>query len=152
MHARAPDAAMMFCTTFLSAPSEELHCEASRTRGGALGAEGVGPGSCVSSLRCAVLPQDELNTSACVAVCTTGRAHKWAGGPRLGDGGDGWFWYGARRRRGGSASPSPSKTQKNSPREGVKGMSEWRPWRSCHGNSLVLGLKSLRGSNDNTKS
>lgn len=113
---------MMFCTTFLSAPSEELHCEASRTRGGALGGEGVGPGSCLSSLRCMLLPQDELNTSTRVAVCTTGHARKWAGGLRLGDRGDGCFWDGARRRHGGS--PSPSKTQKSSPRESAKGMSE----------------------------
>lgn len=148
MHARAPDAAMMFCTTFLSAPSEELHCEASRSRGGALGGEGVGPGSCLSSLRCVVLPQDDPNTSARVCVCTAGRAHKWAGALRLGDRGGGCFWDGARRRRRGSASLSPSKTPKNAPREGAKGMSERRPWRSCHGNSLVLELKSLRGSDD----
>lgn len=130
---------MMFCTTFLSAPSEELHCEASRTRGGALGGGGAGPGRCLSSLRCVVPPQDEPNASARVSVRTAGRPHKWAvGGLRLGDGGDGCFWDGARRRRGGSA--SPSKSQKNSPREGAKGMSERSPWRSCHGNRLVLEL------------
>lgn len=39
---------MMFCTTFLSAPSEEL-------------AEGVPlPGGCLAPLHCLVLPQDEL--------------------------------------------------------------------------------------------
>ncbi|XP_037551868.1 WASP like actin nucleation promoting factor b isoform X3 [Nematolebias whitei] len=41
---------MMFCTTFLSAPSEELISD----EGG-----GLGPG-CLSSFHCVVLPQDEL--------------------------------------------------------------------------------------------
>lgn len=129
---------MMFCTTFLSAPSEELHCEASRTRGGAPGGGGAGPGRCLSSLRCVVPPQDEPNASARVSVRAAGRPHRWAvGGLRLGDGGDGRFWDGARmRRRGGSA--SPSKSQKNSPRQGAKGMSERSPRRSCHGNRLGL--------------
>lgn len=41
---------MMFCTTFLSAPSEELISD----EGG-----GLGPG-CLSSFHCVVLPQEEL--------------------------------------------------------------------------------------------
>lgn len=127
---------MMFCTTFLSAPSEEIHCEVNR--GG-----GMGPGSCLS-LHCVVLPRDEPNTSARVSICPPGRAPK----PLLGDRGDGGVWDRVRRRRGRSASPSPSKTQKNSRREGAKGTSEGRPWRGCRGNGRALELKSPHGSND----
>lgn len=48
---------MMFCTTFLSAPSEELISD----EGG-----GLGPG-CLSSFHCVVLPQDELYPSLSAA-------------------------------------------------------------------------------------
>ncbi|CAB1419005.1 unnamed protein product [Pleuronectes platessa] len=55
---------MMFCTTFLSAPSEELNPEGSGVGGGtAMGGGGLGPGSCLSSLHCLVLPQDDLYPS-----------------------------------------------------------------------------------------
>lgn len=138
---------MMFCTTFLSAPSEEIHCEVDRNRGGQQGGGGMGRGSCLS-LHCVLLPRDEPNTSARVPVCPSGRPPKPARGPFLGDRGDGGVWDRVRRRRGRSASPSPSKTQKNSRREGAKGMSERRPWRGCRGNGLALELKSLHGSND----
>ncbi|CAG12078.1 unnamed protein product, partial [Tetraodon nigroviridis] len=105
---------MMFCTTFLSAPPEELHREASSPGG-------LGPGSCLSSLRRLVLPQDEPSAAARGPVRATGRAHQWAGGPRLGRSGDGCLWDGARRPGGGSA--LPSKTRNNSPREGAAGPS-----------------------------
>lgn len=134
---------MMFCTTFLSAPSEEIHCEGNRTRGGQQGGGGTGPGSFLS-LHCVVLSRDEPNPSA--RACPPGRPPKPAGRPLLGDGGDGGVWDRVRRRRGRSASPSPSKTQKNSRREGAKGMSEGSPWRGCRGNGLAL--ESPRGSND----
>lgn len=127
---------MMFCTTFLSAPTEEIHYEVNRNGGG-----GMGPGSCLS-LRCVVLPRDEPNASARAAVCPSGRAHKPARRLLLGEG---CVWGRVGRRCGPSASPSPSKTQKNSRREAAKGMSARRAWRS---NGLVLELKSLHGSND----
>ncbi|XP_070405099.1 actin nucleation-promoting factor WASL isoform X3 [Nothobranchius furzeri] len=47
---------MMFCTTFLSAPSEERISE------GEEGAGGPGPG-CLSTFHCLILPQDELYSS-----------------------------------------------------------------------------------------
>ncbi|XP_062338794.1 actin nucleation-promoting factor WASL-like isoform X3 [Osmerus eperlanus] len=46
---------MMFCTTFLSAPSEELVGD-----GGGDGGGGATPGGCLSTLHCLVLPQEEL--------------------------------------------------------------------------------------------
>lgn len=138
---------MMFCTTFLSAPSEEIHCEVNRSRGGQQGGGATGPGSCLS-LHCVVLPRDEPNTSALVSVRPSGRAPTPARGALLGDGGGGGVWDRVRRRRGRSASPSPSKTQKNSRREAAKGMSEGSPWRGCRGNGLALELRSPRGSND----
>lgn len=132
----------MFCTTFLSAPSEELNCEGSGG-GGAVGGGGLGPGSCLSSLHCLVLPQDELYPSASdptarLSICSKERAHKLVGkmlldvsmttcGPRDG----GCIWDRVRRRRSRSASPLPSKTPKSPCSESVKGMCfSWGAWQS----------------------
>ncbi|XP_026002461.1 neural Wiskott-Aldrich syndrome protein-like isoform X3 [Astatotilapia calliptera] len=112
---------MMFCTTFLSAPSEELNCEASG-RGATMGGGGLSPGSCLSSLHCLVLPQDELYPSlsdptARLSICSEDRACNLvdkvlvdisvttcnARSSRC-------IWDNLRRRRSRSASPSPSKT------------------------------------------
>ncbi|KAK6269265.1 hypothetical protein J4Q44_G00394180 [Coregonus suidteri] len=43
---------MMFCTTFLSSPSEDL------SEGG--GGGGMHPGGCLSTLHCLILPQEDL--------------------------------------------------------------------------------------------
>lgn len=127
----------MFCTTFLSAPSEEIHYEVARNGGGQQGGGGMGPGSCLS-LHCVVLPREEPHASARAAVCPSGRARRLLLG-------EGCVWGRAGRRCGPSASPSPRKSQKNSRREAAKGMSARRAWRS---NGLVLELKSPHGSND----
>lgn len=127
---------MMFCTTFLSAPSEELNCEGSGGGGGgaAVGGGGLGPGSCLSSLHCLVLPQDELYPSLSVptarlSICSKERAHKLVGKMLLdvsmttcGARDGGCIWDRVRRRRSRSASPSPSKTPKSPCSESVKGM------------------------------
>lgn len=137
-HAQSP-ATMMFCTTFLSAPSEDNHCESGGGGGGGgAGGGGVGgglsPGSCLSTLHCLVLPQDELypplsDRSARPSICPKERAHTLVGkmlldvsmdtyGAREGS----CMWDRVRRRRSRSASPSPSKTPKSPCSESVKGM------------------------------
>lgn len=90
---------MMFCTTFLSAPSEELYSE-----GGIVGgAAPVAPG-CLSSFHCLVLPQDELYpTLSDRPVGTEGRAQSLAG-KMLVDVGE-WGRVGGQCAR--AASPSP---------------------------------------------
>lgn len=127
---------MMFCTTFLSAPSEELGCEGGGA-GGAAGGGGLSPGSCLSSLHCMVLPQDELYPSlsdptAQLSVCPEERSCNLVGKMlldvsmttcRARDGG--CIWDRVRRRRSRSASPSPSKTPKSPCSESVKGMRCW---------------------------
>lgn len=125
---------MMFCTTFLSAPSEELNCEGGGG-GTAVGGGGLGPGSCLSSLHCLVLPQDELYPSlsdptARLSICPEERAHSLVGKMLLDVGVSacaareegGCIWDRVRRRRSRSASPSPSKTPKSPCSESVKGM------------------------------
>lgn len=127
-------ATMMFCTTFLSAPSEELNCEGSGGGGAAAGGGGLNPGSCLSSLHCLVLPQDELypplsDPAARLSICSKERAHKLVGKMLLdvsmttcGARDSGCIWDRVRRRRSRSASPSPSKTPKSPCSESVKGM------------------------------
>ena len=71
--ARAGD--MMFCTTFLSAPSEEPGGD-----GGGDGGGGVTPGGCLSTLHCLVLPQEDLyaplpSSSPGSSASQIGRAH-----------------------------------------------------------------------------
>ncbi|TNN23338.1 Neural Wiskott-Aldrich syndrome protein [Liparis tanakae] len=130
---------MMFCTTFLSAPSEDLHFEgnASGAGGGAaavlVGGGGLSPGSCLSSLHCLVLPQDERYPSLSeltdpLPLAPAKRAHTAAGKMFLGvrlsacgarDGGG--IWDRVRGRRSRSASPSPGKTPKSPCSERVKG-------------------------------
>ncbi|XP_034434171.1 WASP like actin nucleation promoting factor b isoform X3 [Hippoglossus hippoglossus] len=128
---------MMFCTTFLSAPSEELHPEGSGVGGGtAMGGGGLGPGSCLSSLHCLVLPQDDLYPSlsdptARRSVCPEERARSLVGAMLLdvsittcaAKEESGCIWDRVRRRRSRSASPSPSKTPKSPCSESVKGPS-----------------------------
>lgn len=124
---------MMFCTTFLSAPSEEVNCD----RGGGGGGGGAalgGPGSCLSSLHCLVLPQDELYPSlsdptARLSICTDDRSRGLVGTMLLDVGvaacgarGGRCIWDKMRRRRSRSASPSPSKTPKSPCSESVGGM------------------------------
>lgn len=132
-------ATMMFCTTFLSAPSEDLNCEGSTgggdTGGGGGEGGGLGPGSCLSSLHCLVLPQDELYPSlsdptARLSICPREQAHSLVGKMFLdvslsscGESDGGCIWDRVRRRRSRSASPSPIKTRKSPCRESVKGMS-----------------------------
>ncbi|XP_077399873.1 actin nucleation-promoting factor WASL-like isoform X3 [Vanacampus margaritifer] len=111
---------MMFCTTFLSAPSEDLGCESA---GG-----GLGPASCLSTLHCLVLPQDEAYPNVSEPSSGQVRARSFigdvlldvrAGACRDRDGGG--IWDRVRRRRSRSASPLPSKTPKSPCRDGVKG-------------------------------
>lgn len=116
-------AAMMFCTTFLSAPAEDLSCEGGG--GGDVAGGGLSSGSCLSSLHCMVLPQDELNPalldpSTRVSMYPTGQAHQFVGKMLLdvgittsGKKDNGCIWDRVRRRRSRSASPSPSKTPKS---------------------------------------
>lgn len=129
---------MMFFTTFLSAPSEDLHFKGNGSGGGAaavlVGGGGLSPGSCLSSLHCLVLPQDELYPSLSdptdpLPIAPEGRAHNVVGKMFLGvsmstcgarDGGG--VWDRVRRRRSRSASPSPSKTHKSPCSERVEGM------------------------------
>lgn len=128
-------ARMMFCTTFLSAPSEEQSCDGGRGgRAGLRGAD-LGPGSCLSTLHCLVLPQDELNpvhsdsdSDARLSACPKDGAQKLVGRALLGVGGaslaarhDECLWDRVRRRRSRSASPSPSKTPKSPCNQSVKG-------------------------------
>lgn len=120
----------MFCTTFLSAPSEDLNCESS---GGGRGEE-VGGGTCLSSLHCLVLPQDELNPAlsnrnAQLSIYPTERAHKLISKMLLdvsvttfGERDDGGIWDRVRRRHNRSASPSPSKSLKGPCSKNVTGM------------------------------
>lgn len=136
----------MFCTTFLSAPSEELNCEGSGGGGGGatVGGGGLGPGSCLSSLHCLVLPQDELypplsDPTARLSLCPKERTHSLVGNMlldvnmttcRARDGG--CIWDRVRRRRSRSASPSPSKTPKSPCSESVKGMCySWGTGSNC---------------------
>lgn len=124
---------MMFCTTFLSAPSEELNCEVGGGRA-PVGGGGLGPSTCLSSLHCLVLPQDELYPSLSVptarlSICPEERARKFVG-KMLVDVGmttcrereGGCIWDRVRKQRSRSASPLPSKTLKSPCSEIVKGM------------------------------
>lgn len=125
---------MMFCTTFLSTPSEDLNCEGNSGRGGAVGGGSLSPGSCLSTLHCLVLPQDELypplsDLTARLSVCPQERAHRLVGKMLLdvslttcGARDRGCIWDRVTRRRSRSCSPSPSKTPKSPCCESVKGM------------------------------
>ncbi|XP_051912140.1 WASP like actin nucleation promoting factor b isoform X3 [Hippocampus zosterae] len=108
---------MMFCTTFLSAPSDERVCERG---GGGGGGGGFGPAGCLSTLHCLVLPQDELYPNFAEPSAAQVRARGFigdalpdvrAGACRDGDGGG--MWDRVRRRRSRSVSPLPSKTPKS---------------------------------------
>ncbi|XP_061570083.1 WASP like actin nucleation promoting factor b isoform X4 [Cololabis saira] len=121
---------MMFCTTFLSSPPEDLSSEGGGGR--ATGGRGLGP-CCLSSLQCLVLPQDELYPSlsdrtARLSMCAEERACNLVGkmlldvsmsSCRARDGG--CIWDRVKRRRGRSASSSPIQTPKSPCRESVKG-------------------------------
>lgn len=122
---------MMFCTTFLSSPSEDLSCEGGGGR--AVAGGGLGP-CCLSSLHCLVLPQDDLYPSlsdrtARVSICSEERACSLVGKMLLDVGmttcraGDGrCIWDRVRRRRSRSASSSPIQTPKTPYKESVKGV------------------------------
>nr|XP_057933106.1 WASP like actin nucleation promoting factor b isoform X3 [Doryrhamphus excisus] len=125
---------MMFCTTFLSTPSEDLPCEGGG--GASPGSGGLGPASCLSSLHCLVLPQDELypnlseNAHAArqLSVCSEVRARNFIGDmlldvSRCRERDSRGIWDRVRRRRSRSASPLPSKTPKSPCSESVKGPS-----------------------------
>ncbi|XP_055368003.1 WASP like actin nucleation promoting factor b isoform X4 [Betta splendens] len=123
---------MMFCTTFLSAPSEELGCEAAAGRA-PLGGGGLGPAACLSSLHCLVLPQDELypplpDPARPLSSSRDERAQSFVGKVLLDvsvspcrERGGGCIWDRVRRQRSRSASPSPSKSPKSPRSPGVKG-------------------------------
>ncbi|XP_078798314.1 actin nucleation-promoting factor WASL isoform X6 [Oryzias latipes] len=108
---------MMFCTTFLSNPSEELNCDGGGAAAAAVGGGGLGP-CCLSSLHCLVLPQDELypplsNPAARLSLCTEERACSFVGKMLLDvnlspcrSGGGRCIWDRVRRRHSRSASPS----------------------------------------------
>lgn len=106
------EARMMFCTTFLSAPSEELGRErgAGGTAGTGGGGGGLGPAGCLSSLHCLVLPQEDL-FPACGAAEAPQLLEVGASGCRGRDGG--CMWESVRRRRSRSASPLPNKSPKS---------------------------------------
>ncbi|XP_014898306.1 neural Wiskott-Aldrich syndrome protein isoform X1 [Poecilia latipinna] len=119
-----PRAAMMFCTTFLSAPCEELLSEggvggraAPTAAAGPNAASGLGPG-CLSSFHCLVLPQDELYPSLSDSSARTEERARSLAGKMLVDiglsscreGGRVWGRAGGRFAR--SASPLPCLTPK----------------------------------------
>lgn len=125
-----PSATMMFCTTFLSSPSEDHNCEG----GGGTSGGGLGPGSCLSSLHCLVLPQDELypplsDSTTRLSICPDERARSLVGKVLLDvslttctarqEGG--CIWDRVRRRRSRSASPSPTETPKSPRPQSVRG-------------------------------
>lgn len=130
-HAPHSAARMMFCTTFLSAPSEDQSCDGGG--GGGLRGADLGPGSCLSSLHCLVLPQDELtpgplDSGTRLSACPKEGAQKLASSALLGGGGaslgarhDGCIWDRVRRRRSRSASPSPSTSPKSPFNQSAKG-------------------------------
>ncbi|XP_057711137.1 WASP like actin nucleation promoting factor b isoform X3 [Corythoichthys intestinalis] len=113
---------MMFCTTFLSAPSEDIGCENCAGEGGPSGG-GLGPASCLSTLHCLVLPQDELypNRSDASQV----RARSFTGDmlvdARADTCRDSRGIWDRVRRRSRSVSPLPSKTTKSPCHKTVKG-------------------------------
>lgn len=94
----------------------------------------TGPGSCLSSLHCLVLPQEELYTSpsepaAPLSVRPETRARSPAGKMPLGvhmtasgERNSVCVWDRMSRGRSRSASPSPSKTRRSPCSESVKGM------------------------------
>ncbi|XP_054910696.1 WASP like actin nucleation promoting factor b isoform X5 [Poeciliopsis prolifica] len=107
---------MMFCTTFLSAPCEELLSEGGvggRAAPAAAAAGGLGPG-CLSSFHCLVLPQDELYPSLSDSSARTEAAKMLVdvgmSSCRAGEGGRVWGKAGGRCAR--SASPLPCLTPK----------------------------------------
>lgn len=128
---------MMFCTTFLSAPCEELLSEggvgggraAPAAAAGPDAAGGLGPG-CLSSFHCLVLPQDELYPSLSDSSARTEeRARSLAGkmlvdvglsSCRAGEGGRVWGRAGGRCAR--SASPLPCLTPKCFRKSSSRGM------------------------------
>ena len=124
---------MMFCTTFLSAPSEDPNYEVNGGGGG--GGGGLSPGSCLTSLHCLVLPQDELYPpNAPVSVPSREGAQNLVDKMLLGVGMStcvakegGCIWDRVRRRRSRSASPSPSKTPKSPCSESFKGTEAMLP-------------------------
>lgn len=139
-------AMMMFCTTFLSAPSEDLGCE-----GG--GGGFVGPGSCLSSLHCLVLPQEELYTSfpdltAPLSVCSDRQACSLVGKTLLdvsmtasGERDGVCVWERVRWQRSRSASLSPSQPHKSLCNENGKGMCY--SWVTCgYLVSLFIDIKT----------
>ena len=139
--ARSPSATMMFCTTFLSTPADELVCEGGveRAKGGGRSSptgmvpgQALGPGGCLSTLRCLVLPQEELCQS--LAYChgdgprgnsvlgkrmllEVNRATSFGGGDDRGGGG-----CGARKQRSRSVSPAMGRRPVSPARDWFKGM------------------------------
>ncbi|XP_030197443.1 neural Wiskott-Aldrich syndrome protein isoform X3 [Gadus morhua] len=132
---------MMFCTTFLSTPADELVCEGGveRAKGGGRSSptgmvpgQALGPGGCLSTLRCLVLPQEELCQS--LAYChgdgprgnsvlgkrmllEVNRATSFGGGDDRGGGG-----CGARKQRSRSVSPAMGRRPVSPARDWFKGM------------------------------
>ena len=134
--ARSSSATMMFCTTFLSTPADELGCEGGggTDRGGRSSPVGVGPGpalvraGCLSTLHCLVLPQEELYQSLSYRSGGGGgvvgkrmllEANRTTscGGEDRGAGGTG-----ARRHRSRSVSPALCRRPMSPARDWFKGI------------------------------
>ncbi|KAK0131072.1 Neural Wiskott-Aldrich syndrome protein [Merluccius polli] len=128
-------ATMMFCTTFLSTPADELGCEGGGgiDRGGRSSPVGVVPGpalgraGCLSTLHCLVLPQEELYQSLSYRSGGGGVVGKRmllevnrttsCGGEDRGAGGSG-----ARRHRSRSVSPALCRRPMSPARDWFKGI------------------------------
>ncbi|XP_077449726.1 actin nucleation-promoting factor WASL-like isoform X3 [Stigmatopora argus] len=111
----------MFCTTFSSAPSDDVAGESRGGGGGGPvgGGRGLGPASCLSTLHCLVLPQDELWPNR--ADSFQMRARSFTGDVKADTYGDGGGIWERVRRRSRSVSPLPSKTAKSPCHHTVKG-------------------------------
>lgn len=147
---------MMFCTTFLSNPSEELNCDGGGAAAAAVGGGGLGP-CCLSSLHCLVLPQDELypplsNPAARLSLCTEERACSFVGKMLLDvnlspcrSGGGRCIWDRVRRRHSRSASPSQNS---HSPcRDDSRGMWDKNEKWFCFTSWFKQFLGNMQGKN-----
>lgn len=127
---------MMFCTTFLSAPSEELGdgCAEGCVGGGG---GGVTPGGCLSTLHCLVLPQEELyaplssapehaagasRLSLCHGERACGMVGKMLLEVNMAACGGQTVRCSERRRRSRSASPAPGKSPGRDRQKGRAGV------------------------------
>ena len=144
--ARYPSATMMFCTTFLSTPADELVCEGGvgEVKGGGRSSpvgvvpgQGLGPGGCLSTLHCLVLPQEELCQSLAYRqgdgpcgnsavgkrmLLEVNRATSFSRDDRGGGG------CGARKHRSRSVSPALGRRPASPAKDWFKGMVARGTW------------------------